>query len=74
MRDSPVVESTKISNGYVPIGGAQSMTNEDEMLDVEHVLRFENGIDEVHESLLPCFQQFLLWPPDDCVTLEVDQE
>lgn len=70
MRDSPVVESTKISNGYVPIGGAQSMTNEDEMLDVEHVLRFENGIDEVHESLLPCFQQFLLWPPDDCVTLE----
>ncbi|KHN30064.1 serine/threonine-protein phosphatase 7-like isoform X1 [Glycine soja] len=74
MRDSPVVESTKISNGYVPIGGAQSMTNEDEMLDVEHVLRFENGIDEVHESLLPCFQQFLLWPPDDCVTLEWVQD
>ncbi|TKY48281.1 Serine/threonine-protein phosphatase 7 [Spatholobus suberectus] len=41
---------------------------------VEHVLRFENGLDEVQESLLPCFQQFLMWPPDDCVTLEWVQD
>ncbi|TKY58637.1 serine/threonine-protein phosphatase 7 isoform X1 [Spatholobus suberectus] len=44
------------------------------MLDVEHVLRFENEIDEVRESLLPCFQQFLLWPSDNCVTLEWVQD
>ncbi|KAK7271983.1 hypothetical protein RJT34_28297 [Clitoria ternatea] len=75
MRDSPVVGSTKISNGDTLIDGAHSMTNEDEMLDVEHVLRFENGLDEVQESLLPsCFQQFILWPPDDCVTLEWVQD
>lgn len=74
MRESPAVESTKISNGDVLIDGAQSMTNEHDMLDVEQVLRFENGIDEVQESLLPCFQQFLMWPPDDCVTLEWVQD
>lgn len=75
MRDSPMVESTKISNGDALIDEAQSMTNEDEILDVEHVLRFDNGIDEVQESLLPsCFQEFLLWPPDDCVTLEWVQD
>nr|KYP58399.1 Serine/threonine protein phosphatase 7 [Cajanus cajan] len=74
MRDSPLVESTKISNGDALIDGAQSMTNEDEMLDVDHVLRFENGIDEVQESLLPCFQQFVMWPPDDCITLEWVQD
>lgn len=75
MRDSPQVESTKISNGDAMIDEAQSMIHEDEMLDVEHVLRFENGIDEAQESLLPsCFQQFLLWPPDDCITLEWVQD
>lgn len=75
MRDSPMVESTKICNGDSLIDGAQSMTNEDDMLDVEHVLRFENGVNEVKESLLPsCFQQFLLWPPDDCITLEWVQD
>ncbi|RDX62247.1 Serine/threonine-protein phosphatase 7, partial [Mucuna pruriens] len=74
MRDSSVVESTKVSNGDALIDGAQSMTNEDEMLDVEQVLRFENGIDEIQESLLPCFQQFLMWPLDDCVTLEWVQD
>ncbi|KAK7402253.1 hypothetical protein VNO78_14372 [Psophocarpus tetragonolobus] len=70
MRDSPLVESTKICNGDALINSAQSMTNEDEMLDVEHVLSFENGIDEVQESLPPCFRQYLMWPPDDCVTTE----
>jgi len=74
MQDSPVGESTKICNGDALIDGAQSMTNEDEMLDVEQVLRFENGIDEMQESLLPCFQQFLMWPPDDCVTIEWVQD
>lgn len=71
-RDStPVVESTKICNGDALIDEAQSMIHEDDMLNVDHVLGFENGIDEVEESLLSsCFQQFLLWPPDDCVTLE----
>ncbi|XP_073223144.1 serine/threonine-protein phosphatase 7-like isoform X2 [Cicer arietinum] len=74
-RDSPVVESTKISNGDALIDEAQSMIHEDEMLDVEHVLRFENGIDEVQESLLSsCFQQFLLWPTGDCITLEWVQD
>ncbi|XP_027342035.1 serine/threonine-protein phosphatase 7-like isoform X2 [Abrus precatorius] len=75
VRDSAMVESTKISNGDALIDGAQSMTNEDEILDMEHVLRFENGIDEVQESLLPpCFQQLLMWPPDDCVTIEWVQD
>ncbi|BAT91727.1 hypothetical protein LR48_Vigan05g201200 [Vigna angularis] len=74
MQDSPVVESAKISNGDALIDGAQSMTNEDEMLDVEHVLRFENEIDEIQESLLPCFEQFLMWPPNDCVTIEWVQD
>ncbi|XP_061371074.1 serine/threonine-protein phosphatase 7-like [Gastrolobium bilobum] len=77
MRISPMamVESTKISNGDAVIDGAQSMTHEDDILDVEHVLRFENGINEVQESLLPsCFEQFLLWPADDCITLEWVQD
>lgn len=75
MRDSPIVDSTKISNGDVLIDGGQSMINEDEMLEVERVLRFENGINEVQESLLPSsFQQFLLWPPDDCINLEWVQD
>ncbi|CAJ1955458.1 unnamed protein product [Sphenostylis stenocarpa] len=69
MPDSLIKESTKICNNDALIDGALSMTNEDEMLDVGHVLRFENGIDEIQESLLPCFQQFLMWPPDDCVTI-----
>ncbi|KAL2332259.1 hypothetical protein Fmac_019840 [Flemingia macrophylla] len=72
--DSPLVESAKVSNGDALIDGAQSMTIEDEMLDVEHVLRFENGIDGVQESLLPCFQQFVMWPPDDCISLEWVQD
>ncbi|XP_027928541.1 serine/threonine-protein phosphatase 7-like isoform X3 [Vigna unguiculata] len=74
MQDSPVVESAKICNGDALIDGAQSMTNEDEMLDVEHVLRFDNGMDEIQESLLPCFEQFLMWPPNDCVTIEWVQD
>ncbi|XP_057458115.1 serine/threonine-protein phosphatase 7-like isoform X3 [Lotus japonicus] len=75
MRDSPVGESSKISNGDVLIDEAQSMMHEDDMLYVEHVLRFENGVDDAHESLLPSgFRQCLLWPPDDCVTLEWVQE
>ncbi|CAI8611797.1 unnamed protein product [Vicia faba] len=70
-RDSPVVDSIKISNGDILIDEAQSTMHEDEMLDVDQVLGFENGIDEVEESLLSsCFQQFLLWPSDDCVTFE----
>ncbi|XP_058748949.1 serine/threonine-protein phosphatase 7-like isoform X2 [Vicia villosa] len=74
-RDSPVVDSIKISNGDILIDEAQSMMHEDEMLDVDQVLGFENGIDEVEESLLSsCFQQFLLWPSDDCVTFEWVQD
>ncbi|OIW03768.1 hypothetical protein TanjilG_30044 [Lupinus angustifolius] len=71
MRDTPMSVSRKMCNRDSLINGAQSMTNEEDILDVEHVLRFENGIHEVQESLLPsCFQQYLLWPPDDCITLE----
>ncbi|CAI8612000.1 unnamed protein product [Vicia faba] len=74
-RDSPVVDSIKISNGDILIDEAQSTMHEDEMLDVDQVLGFENGIDEVEESLLSsCFQQFLLWPSDDCVTFEWVQD
>ncbi|KAI4329104.1 hypothetical protein L6164_021404 [Bauhinia variegata] len=70
MRDSPVVESMKTGNGDVLIGGGQSMTLDDEMLEVEHVLRLENRINEVPESLLQSsFQQFLVWPPDNRITL-----
>nr|XP_025613679.1 serine/threonine-protein phosphatase 7 isoform X3 [Arachis hypogaea] len=73
MRDSPVVESSKIGDAL--IDGAQSMSNDDDMLDVEHVLRFENGMNVAQESLSPsCFQQFLLWPPDNCITLEWVQD
>lgn len=73
--NTPVVESTKICNGDALIDETQSMIHEDDMLDVDHVLGFENGIDEVEESLLSsCFQQFLLWPPDDYVTLEWVQD
>ncbi|XP_028774403.1 serine/threonine-protein phosphatase 7 isoform X2 [Neltuma alba] len=72
---SPMAESAKTSNGDVLIDGGQGMINENEMLEVEHVLGLENGIDEVPESLLPSsFQQFLLWPPDDCITLEWVQD
>ncbi|MED6197026.1 hypothetical protein PIB30_052878 [Stylosanthes scabra] len=75
MRDSPGVELSKICNGHALNDVAQSMTNDDDVLDVEHVLRFENGMNDVQESLLPsCFQQFLLWPPDDCITLEWVQD
>ncbi|KAI5413733.1 hypothetical protein KIW84_058043 [Lathyrus oleraceus] len=51
------------------------MMHEDEMLDVDQVLRFENGIDEVEESLMSSgFQQFLLWPSDDYITIEWVQD
>lgn len=70
-----MVESTKTCNGDVLIDDGESMLNEDAMLEVEHVLRLENGINEVPESLLPSsFPQFLMWPPDDCITLEWVQD
>lgn len=72
---SPMAESAKTSNGDVLIDGEQNLINENEMLEVEHVLGLENGIDEIQESLLPSsLQQFLLWPPDDCITLEWVQD
>ncbi|KAK7261685.1 hypothetical protein RIF29_28002 [Crotalaria pallida] len=75
MRDSSMVESSKMCNGDSLIDGAQSMTHEDDILAMEHVLGFENGINDVQDALLPsCFQQYLLWPPDDCITLEWVQD
>ena len=66
-----MTKSARTSNGDVLIDEEQDIINENEMLEVEHILGLENGINEVQETLLPSsFQKFLLWPPDDCITLD----
>ncbi|KAJ7979134.1 Serine/threonine-protein phosphatase [Quillaja saponaria] len=73
--DSLVLEATEISNGSIQIEELQGMMHEDDILLLEPVSSQDYGQNELYDSLLPSAPlHALVWPPNDCITLEWVQD
>lgn len=71
----PVTRAKRVSDKDEQESDGQRMIVEDEPAVVEALLRNEDGQTQVQEVLsLPLLPQSLIWPPDDCITLEWIQD